>query len=137
MLGPSDIRKVQELMLPTQSYDYANKLKLFRYRFPFECNRDEIIEEEQSETSQNQAVSNETEEPVEESLPFETVGIFRCIEIDSEQRCWQTHEPSASLLGSPVPLVIDLHGYGFNSTEHRRISDFDVISSNSEKSKLS
>ena len=89
--------------------------------------RDEIIEEEQSETSQNQTVSNETEEPEEENLPFETVGIFRCIEIDSEQRCWQTYEPSASLLGSPVPLVIDLHGYGFNSTEHRRISDFDVI----------
>ena len=89
--------------------------------------KDEIVEEEQSETPQNQTVSNETEEPEEENLPFETVGIFRCIEIDSEQRCWQTHEPSASLLGSPVPLVIDLHGYGFNSTEHRRISDFDVI----------
>ena len=89
--------------------------------------KDEIVEEEQSETPQNQTVSNETEEPEGENLPFETVGIFRCIEIDSEQRCWQTHEPSASLLGSPVPLVIDLHGYGFNSTEHRRISDFDVI----------
>ena len=89
--------------------------------------RDEIVEEEQSEPSQNQTLSNETEEPEEENLPFETVGIFRCIEIDSEQRCWQTHEPSASLLGSPVPLVIDLHGYGFNSTEHRRISEFDIV----------
>ena len=88
---------------------------------------DDIVEEKQSESSQNQTVSNETEEPEDEKLPFESVGIFRCIEVDSEQRCWQTHEPTASLSGSPVPLVIDLHGYGFNSTEHRRISDFDVI----------
>ena len=43
--------------------------------------RDEIVEEEQSETSQNQTVSNETEEPEEEELPFDVVGIFKCIEI--------------------------------------------------------
>jgi len=91
--------------------------------------RDDIVEEEKSETSQNQTVSNETEEPEEENLPFETVGIFRCIEVNSEQRCWQTHEPSDSLSGPSVPLVVDLHGYGFNSTEHRRISEFDEITS--------
>ena len=32
-----------------------------------------------------------------------------------------------NIQGSPVPIVIDLHGYGFNSTEQGRISDFDVI----------
>jgi len=88
----------------------------------------ELIENDESSYSNNQTTSNDTEEPDEE-LPFDVVGIFKCIEINSEQRCWQTHEPSGSLSGSSVPLVVDLHGYGFNSTEHRRISDFDVITS--------
>tara|TARA_Y100001970_G_scaffold15390_1_gene17305 strand:+ start:3319 stop:4383 length:1065 start_codon:yes stop_codon:yes gene_type:complete len=88
----------------------------------------ELIEHEESSYANNQTASNDTEESDEE-LPFDVVGIFKCIEIDSEQRCWQTHEPSGSLLGSSVPLVVDLHGYGFNSTEHRRISDFDAITS--------
>jgi 2-phospho-L-lactate transferase/gluconeogenesis factor (CofD/UPF0052 family) len=34
MLGPSDIRKVQELMLPQDDPDYAANLNLFRFRFP-------------------------------------------------------------------------------------------------------
>jgi 2-phospho-L-lactate transferase/gluconeogenesis factor (CofD/UPF0052 family) len=34
MLGPSDIRKVQELMLPKDDPDYDSNLKLFQYRFP-------------------------------------------------------------------------------------------------------
>ena len=34
MLGPSDIRKVQELMLPHDDPDYAANLNVFRYRFP-------------------------------------------------------------------------------------------------------
>lgn len=34
MLGPSDIRKVQELMLPEDDPDYEANLKVFRYRFP-------------------------------------------------------------------------------------------------------
>ena len=33
MLGPSDIRKVQELMLPVKNSDYKSKLQLFRFRF--------------------------------------------------------------------------------------------------------
>jgi 2-phospho-L-lactate transferase/gluconeogenesis factor (CofD/UPF0052 family) len=37
MLGPSDIRKVQELMLPESDTDYTNHLQLFRYRFPIGC----------------------------------------------------------------------------------------------------
>lgn len=34
MLGPSDIRKVQELMLPQDDPDYAANLNVFRFRFP-------------------------------------------------------------------------------------------------------
>jgi len=34
MLGPSDIRKVQELMLPKDHPDYLANLSIFQYRFP-------------------------------------------------------------------------------------------------------
>lgn len=34
MLGPSDIRKVQELMLPPDDPDYSANLNIFRFRFP-------------------------------------------------------------------------------------------------------
>ncbi len=88
----------------------------------------ESIEDGESSYSNNQTANNDTEES-EEELPFDVVGIFKCIEVDLEQRCWQTHEPSGSLSDLSVPLVVDLHGYGFNSTEHRRISDFDNITS--------
>ncbi len=43
MLGPSDIRKVQELMLPQDDPDYKANLQLFQYRFPEDCNRDEVL----------------------------------------------------------------------------------------------
>ena len=45
MLGPSDIRKVQELMLPLDDDDYAVYLHLFRYRFPDDCIRTNVIAE--------------------------------------------------------------------------------------------
>ena len=89
--------------------------------------RDEIVEEEQSETSQNQTVSNETEEPEEENLPFDIVGIYNCIEHDSEQRCWQVHIPDGLDTSTPVPLIVDIHGYSSNSTNQRALSDFDSI----------
>ena len=44
MLGPSDIRKVQELMLPKDDPDYENYAKLFQYRFPLDCNRKDVLE---------------------------------------------------------------------------------------------
>jgi 2-phospho-L-lactate transferase/gluconeogenesis factor (CofD/UPF0052 family) len=43
MLGPSDIRKVQELMLPQDDLDYAANLQLFRHRFPLDAGHDETI----------------------------------------------------------------------------------------------
>jgi len=45
MLGPSDIRKVQELMLPEDDIDYLNNLEVFRYRFPEKSNHDCVLEE--------------------------------------------------------------------------------------------
>ncbi len=48
MLGPSDIRKVQELMLPKDDLDYHNNLKLFQYRFPLNVERREVLPQLQS-----------------------------------------------------------------------------------------
>lgn len=43
MLGPSDIRKVQELMLPNEDDDYESNLSIFQYRFPESQNYDEAL----------------------------------------------------------------------------------------------
>jgi 2-phospho-L-lactate transferase/gluconeogenesis factor (CofD/UPF0052 family) len=43
MLGPSDIRKVQELMLPADDPDHQAILHLFQYRFPLDCERVEVV----------------------------------------------------------------------------------------------
>ena len=45
MLGPSDIRKVQELMLPEDDPDFQANLALFRFRFPVECPHDAAVAE--------------------------------------------------------------------------------------------
>jgi 2-phospho-L-lactate transferase/gluconeogenesis factor (CofD/UPF0052 family) len=44
MLGPSDIRKVQELMLPKDDVDYISNLKIFQYRFPVDQNYEEALQ---------------------------------------------------------------------------------------------
>jgi 2-phospho-L-lactate transferase/gluconeogenesis factor (CofD/UPF0052 family) len=43
MLGPSDIRKVQELMLPSDDADHAAHLHLFQYRFPADVRREDAL----------------------------------------------------------------------------------------------
>ena len=43
MVGPSDIRKVQELMLPEDDVDYLSNLRVFRYRFSTDCVCDEVL----------------------------------------------------------------------------------------------
>jgi 2-phospho-L-lactate transferase/gluconeogenesis factor (CofD/UPF0052 family) len=43
MLGPSDIRKVQELMLPADDPDHQANLRVFQYRFPVDCARDAVL----------------------------------------------------------------------------------------------
>ncbi len=48
MLGPSDIRKVQELMLPDGDADHAASLALFAYRYPLAAQRDPILEDMRS-----------------------------------------------------------------------------------------
>jgi 2-phospho-L-lactate transferase/gluconeogenesis factor (CofD/UPF0052 family) len=44
MLGPSDIRKVQEVMVPTSLEDYENVMHLYTYRYPY-SDHDRIIKE--------------------------------------------------------------------------------------------
>jgi 2-phospho-L-lactate transferase/gluconeogenesis factor (CofD/UPF0052 family) len=44
MLGPSDIRKVQELMLPADDPDHLGHLRVFQYRFPAFSDRSAILE---------------------------------------------------------------------------------------------
>jgi len=43
MLGPSDIRKVQELMLPADDLDHKANLRVFQYRFPMDCLHSEVL----------------------------------------------------------------------------------------------
>jgi 2-phospho-L-lactate transferase/gluconeogenesis factor (CofD/UPF0052 family) len=43
MLGPSDIRKVQELLLPENDPEHRAHLHLFQYRYPEINNRDEVL----------------------------------------------------------------------------------------------
>lgn len=45
MLGPSDIRKVQELMLREHDPDHAANLHLFRHRYPLGAQRDAVLSE--------------------------------------------------------------------------------------------
>ena len=45
MLGPSDIRKVQELMLPASDPDYEVNLRVFQYRFPLETQHSDVLAE--------------------------------------------------------------------------------------------
>lgn len=43
MLGPSDIRKVQELLLPQDDPDHLANLHLFQYRFAMDCDREDVL----------------------------------------------------------------------------------------------
>ena len=45
MLGPSDIRKVQELMLPENGRHHAASKALFAYRYPVDAEREAILAE--------------------------------------------------------------------------------------------
>jgi 2-phospho-L-lactate transferase/gluconeogenesis factor (CofD/UPF0052 family) len=45
MLGPSDIRKVQELMLPEDDPDFDANRALFQFRFPVDCSHDDAVTE--------------------------------------------------------------------------------------------
>ncbi len=45
MLGPSDIRKVQQLMLPLEDPHYFNYQKLFNHRFSEDIKRDDVFNE--------------------------------------------------------------------------------------------
>ena len=48
-------------------------------------------------------------------------GIFTCLEHDNLTRCWQTHVPETLDSSTPVPLIVDMHGFGSHSTEQRHM----------------
>jgi len=45
MLGPSDIRKVQQLMLPKDDPYHDSHLALFTHRYPLNCEREPVLED--------------------------------------------------------------------------------------------
>lgn len=45
MLGPSDIRKVQQLMLPKDDPHHEAYLALFTHRYPLSCQREAVLED--------------------------------------------------------------------------------------------
>lgn len=45
MLGPSDIRKVQQSMLPKDDPHHDAHLALFTHRYPLDCKRDEVLDD--------------------------------------------------------------------------------------------
>ena len=45
MLGPSDIRKVQQLMLPKDDPHYESYFALFTHRYPVSCQREAVLED--------------------------------------------------------------------------------------------
>ena len=44
MLGPSDIRKVQETLVPNTLQDYDSIMKLYEFRYPLNANRNDILD---------------------------------------------------------------------------------------------
>ncbi len=49
--------------------------------------------------------------PPEEPEYFEK-GDYNCIDYDDMDRCWQTHVPENLSSDLPVPLIVDIHGWG-------------------------
>jgi 2-phospho-L-lactate transferase/gluconeogenesis factor (CofD/UPF0052 family) len=45
MLGPSDIRKVQEAMIPENLWDHHSILQMFEYRFSQDAQHDKVLAE--------------------------------------------------------------------------------------------
>ncbi|MCP2507777.1 MAG: hypothetical protein NLN64_05755 [Candidatus Thalassarchaeaceae archaeon] len=77
--------------------------------------------------SEDRYSEDSLDENQDELLPYQEDGIYTCINHDNISRCWQTHIPDNLPINSSVPLIIDLHGFGSDSTEHRKLSDFNTI----------
>ena len=69
MLGPSDIRKVQELMLPEHNPDFEANLRLFRFRFPLDCPHDAAVAELAQRASRAAEHGSRSRRPSENSWP--------------------------------------------------------------------
>lgn len=72
-------------------------------------------------------MENSPENNDDERPSYYEDGIYTCIDHENITRCWQTHRPDNLVSNTAVPLIVDLHGFGSDSTEHRRFSDFNTI----------
>ena len=57
---------------------------------------------------------------------YESEGFF-CVDHGGLERCWQQHVPEGLDADTPVPLLVDMHGYSSDSTNHKKLSSFDKI----------
>jgi len=57
---------------------------------------------------------------------YESEGFF-CVDHEGLERCWQQHVPEGLDADTPVPLLVDMHGYASDSTNHKKLSSFDKI----------
>jgi poly(3-hydroxybutyrate) depolymerase len=64
--------------------------------------------------------------PPEEPEYFEK-GEYNCIDYDDMDRCWQTHVPENLSSDLPVPLIVDIHGWGGTAGGQMFVSDFNTI----------
>ena len=85
MLGPSDIRKVQELMLPKNDSNYKEYLNLFRFRFAVNCPREYAISqinEFVSKEENNNLVGAKIEsEHVKKNLKLMLKEFIKCLTV--------------------------------------------------------
>ena len=54
-------------------------------------------------------------------------GDYTCIEHNGTDRCWMTHISENPDLDSPVPLIVDIHGWGGTAGGQMYVSDFNNI----------
>ena len=88
MLGPSDIRKVQEAMVPTDLPDYEGILKLYDFRYPVGLDRDEII------NRLYEFADGKTDKPtmvIPIKLREQIIGVIH-VKAPSEERQWTSSE---------------------------------------------
>ena len=57
---------------------------------------------------------------------YESEGFF-CVDHGGLERCWQQHVPEGLDADTPVPLLVDMHGYASDSTDHKKLSSFNKI----------
>ena len=57
--------------------------------------------------------------------PYQKPYADDCIQHDGYYRCWYIHVPKS--LNGPVPLLLDMHGFGGNAEGQKRLTGFDLL----------